>query len=122
MAHNWDEGIPEHVQVQEQAEMAITGAQWADVAVILGGNSCRWATVLRNDKMIAEIETQVQWFLDLVKSDTPPPIDGSEATKKALLRLHPNDDGTEVLLPEEAEMWWLDMLRAKARIKADGTN
>lgn len=106
MAHNWDLGIPDHIQIQEQAEMAVTGADWADVAVLIGGNQFKHFTVKRDPEFIAEIEEQVRHFWRLVETDVAPPADATEATTEVLKRLHPLDDGSTVELPEEAiELW-----------------
>lgn len=117
MAANWDDGVPNHVQIQEQAEMAVTGAPWADVAVLIGGNKFRHFTVQRDDAFIKEIEDQIAWFWGFVVRDEPPPVDASEATAIALKRLHPLDDGTTVELSLEALDWYVQLEGAKGTIK-----
>jgi len=74
--------------------------------------------MLRSEKLIPEIEAEVEHFWGLVESKTPPPIDGSEATARALKRLHPKDNGLEIALPEEAIGWVETWQDAKASVKA----
>lgn len=116
MAHNWDDGPPVHVAIQVQAEMACTGAEWASIAVLVGGNKFRYFDVQRQPATIAEIEEQVRWFWSLVESRTAPEIDGHEATANLLKRLHPADDGSTVDLPEAAIEWADAVLNGRALI------
>jgi putative phage-type endonuclease len=37
----WREGVPEYVQLQVMHQLAVTGKQAADVAVLLGARNCR---------------------------------------------------------------------------------
>jgi putative phage-type endonuclease len=105
MAHDWADGIPDHVVVQVQTEIACLGVRWGSAAVLVGGNKFKFFDVMRDDALIDEIEAQVAWFWDLVKRNVAPPVDGSEATEKVLKRLHPNDDGSEIALPDDALAW-----------------
>lgn len=108
-AADWDDGPPEHVQIQTQSEMCVTGREWNSVAALIGGSAFRHWDVERNQVFIDEIEEQAKWFEDLVKTRRPPPIDGSARTLDALKRLHPNDNGETVRLPEES-VAWVDVL------------
>ena len=118
MAHDWDEGVPDHIVMQVQSEMACTGLGWASVAVLVGGNSFKHFDVERDEETIAEIRAHVSWFWNLVKTDTPPPIDGSEATAKAIKRLHPHDSGDEVTLTFEHAIAWDRLREMKVEIAA----
>lgn len=105
-AHDWDEGPPDFIQVQVQTEMAVTGRDWNSLAVLVGGGSAfRSIDVERNDEFIAELEEQVRWFWDLVQRRVQPQIDASPRTLEAIKRLHPQDNGETVRLPEEAVEW-----------------
>lgn len=115
MEHDWQEGPPPHVRIQVQTEMACTGACWWSVPVYLGGKF-RNFDVMRDDAMIAEIEAQVSWFWTLVESRTQPEIDGHAATAKILKRLHPDDNGLTVDLPDEAIGWADELFAARAVI------
>jgi putative phage-type endonuclease len=99
---DWYDGPPPYIQMQVQAEMACTGAEWASTAVLIGGNKFKHVDVERNQGVIDEIEEQVEHFWHTyVLTRTPPEIDGSEATSRMLRRLHPMDDGSTVYLTEE---------------------
>ncbi len=117
-AHDWDEGTPPHVECQVQSQIACTGVTWGSAAGILGGNRFVYRDLCRNQGFIDEVRATVADFWKYVKSDTPPPIDASEATSRALKRLHPRDSGDEVGLPQESIIWWQTILDARAAIKS----
>lgn len=117
-AHDWDEGTPPHVECQVQAQLACTGLLWGSAAGILGGNRFVYRDIKRNDVFIAEMRTAVEEFWALVKSGTPPDIDGSAETERAIKRLNPRDSGDEVGLPPESVIWWETIEQHKAAIKA----
>ena len=48
----WRDGVPEYVQVQVMHQLAVTGQQAADVAVLLGGQKLEIHRLERNEVMI----------------------------------------------------------------------
>ena len=52
--HHWDEGIPDDVRVQVQAEMAVAGTSRAAVVVWIGGREFRLLWESRDDRFIRE--------------------------------------------------------------------
>jgi putative phage-type endonuclease len=114
----WREGPPQHIEIQVQAEMSVTGRDWDSVAVMIGGNTFKSFDVERNEDFIRELEEQVKWFWARVAAFEPPPIDGSVKTLEAIRRLHPSDNGETVQLPEEAVAWLDTLESAKNQAKA----
>lgn len=112
-SHDWDTGVPQHIEIQVQDEMAVTGREWASVAVIIGGSTFRSFDVYRNQDFIAELEEQCRAFWDLVERRVAPAIDGSPQTLEIIKKLHPKDNGQTVRLPEEAVMWFAALEAAK---------
>lgn len=90
----WKEGVPEHVQLQVQHQLAVTGKAAADVAVLLCGQKLEVHRVERDDEIIARLVVLESRFWGHVESDTPPPVDGSESAGKALRHLYPGNDTT----------------------------
>lgn len=117
VARDWDDGPPQHIEIQVQAEMCVTGRDWDSVAVVFGGNRFEKFDIERNSLFIEELEEQVRWFWGMVESRTAPPIDGSARTLEAIKRLHPNDSGETVRLPEEAVEWFDALEEAKRLAK-----
>jgi putative phage-type endonuclease len=105
-----EEGVPDDVLLQVQWQLFVTGWDVADV-VALAGRSARIVEVSRDEDLVRELEDMARAFWHRVETRTPPPVDGSESTRRALARLHPVDDGT--LLPATPDLVALvEQLRA----------
>ena len=92
-ARLWKEGVPEYVQLQVMHQLAVTGKQAADVAVLLGGQHLEIHRIERDESMIARLVDLERLFWDYVISDTPPPADGTDSAENALRCLYPEDNG-----------------------------
>ncbi|WP_373190449.1 YqaJ viral recombinase family protein, partial [Halomonas sp.] len=92
-ARLWKEGVPEYVQLQVMHQLAVTGQQAADVAVLLGGHELQIHRIERDEAMIEQLIALERQFWDYVERDTPPPADGSDSADRALRALFPQDDG-----------------------------
>lgn len=92
----WKEGVPEYVQLQVMHQLAVTGKQAADVAVLLGGQHLEIHRIERDELMIARLIELERRFWQYVLTDTPPPADGSDSADQALRGLYPEDNGKAV--------------------------
>ena len=90
------EGVPENVQLQVMHQLAVTGKQAADVAVLLGGQTLEIHRIERDEQMIARLIELERRFWQYVETDTPPPADGSASAELALRCLYPQDNGQVV--------------------------
>jgi putative phage-type endonuclease len=123
----WDrfESVPGDVQVQCQWQMYVGGYDVADVAVLVSGSDPRVFEVPRDDAWIADLLYLARKFWANVETKTRPAIDGSESTRRALVRMHPSDNG--LMLPRSPEFEDLArvLIAAKAAVKdaeaAEGT-
>lgn len=70
----WELGPPDHVLVQVQWEMFVTGATRDDVAVLIGGNDYRDYLVTRDDRVIARLLQVAELFWQHVRAQTPPDV------------------------------------------------
>ena len=62
-ARLWKEGVPEYVQLQVMHQLAVTGKQAADVAVLIGGQELQVHRIERDEGMIARlIELERQFW------------------------------------------------------------
>lgn len=95
-ARLWKEGVPEYVQLQVMHQLAVTGKQAADVAVLLGGQSLEIHRIERDEQLIARLIGLEQRFWQYVETDTPPPADGTASAELALRCLYPEDNGQTV--------------------------
>ena len=100
----WSEGVPEYVQLQVMHQLAVTGKQAADVAVLLGGQDLQVFRIERNEEMIAQLIDLERQFWGYVQRDQEPPADGSDSADLALRALYPRDSGTTLDFSGDLEM------------------
>ncbi|MGD7197271.1 YqaJ viral recombinase family protein [Ralstonia pseudosolanacearum] len=93
-ARLWRDGVPEYVTLQVQHQLAVSGKQAADVAVLLCGQKLDVHRIERDDALIARLIELEAVFWRYVETDTPPPADGSESADRALRCLYPGAGGT----------------------------
>lgn len=106
LASDWaDDDQPLKFQVQTQELLAVTGLNVAYSIGLIGGNKLKWVKSYRNDKFISLMIPKLAEFQHLVDEQIEPEADASEATRKAIHRLHPLDNGVTIDLPEEANDW-----------------
>ena len=87
------EGIPPYVIEQVQWQLMVTGYPLAEVAALLGSHVDRYEVAPDPDFQADLLFIVDQFRRHHLLTDTPPPVDGSEATRKAISRLYPNDNG-----------------------------
>lgn len=117
-ASDWADGPPAYTVIQVQTELAVLNLKWAVIAVMFGTQRIERYFVERNDYFIADLYEACGKFWRYVTDRVEPPIDASKATAAALARLHPNDSGTAIRLPAEADAIILERAEAKEQIKA----
>lgn len=103
-ARLWRDGVPEYVQLQVMHQLAVTGKQAADVAVLLGGQDLQVFRMERDEEMIAQLISLERQFWGYVERDEEPPADGSESADLALRSLYPSDSGNTLDLSQDLEM------------------
>lgn len=86
LSSQWDEQIPDLAELQVQHDMAVTGAEFAIVAGLVGGNKFRHQVIPRSDKLISLInEREEEFWTNNILADVEPEIDGSDGTYRAIL-------------------------------------
>jgi len=87
----WDNGnIPDEYMLQVQHYMAVTGYAGAYIAVLIGGNNFKWLFVERDEELISFLIQLESDFWGCVQSNTPPSLDGSDASTKFLSERFPD--------------------------------
>ncbi len=106
------ETLPPEYLIQVQHYMAVTGYDSWYLAVLIGGNKFIHFRVDRDQELIDYLIKIESDFWKLVEDGTPPPMDGSDASKELLGRLYPESNEQAVELPasaseliEEREHW-----------------
>jgi len=117
-AEEWAEEPPLMYQVQGQHYLAVTGLPYVSFGALIGGQKFVWCDVERNDEFIKVLLDEEARFWRMVETGTPPPVDGSEATTKALKQLYPRETmGKVVRLSAEAVAWTDEIESCKTQIK-----
>jgi putative phage-type endonuclease len=116
----WRDGVPEYVQLQVHHQLAVTGKQAADVAVLVCGNEFRTYRIERDEALIERLIQLEKTFWHYVETDTPPPADGSDSAATALRALYPEDCGEMLDLSDDVEMGtaFADLLAVRASLTA----
>ncbi|QUN27207.1 YqaJ viral recombinase family protein [Cupriavidus sp. KK10] len=117
-ARLWRDGVPEYVQLQVQHQLAVTGKQAADVAVLLCGHQLAVHRISRDEALIGQLIMLEAKFWTYVTTDTPPPADGSESADAALRCLYPQDSGQTVDFIQDRQLsaTFADLVAVRADI------
>lgn len=109
-----DDELPDAYYCQCLHYMAVTGANYWYIAVLLGGNEAKWKRIERNDEDIKTLIAAEKEFWSLVQTHTAPPIDGSVSCAQALADRYHGEDKTIVLPDDAAQI--IDDLRGDKEI------
>lgn len=102
-AGEWESAIPDEYTLQVQHYMAVTGYQGAYIAVLIGGNTFRWKFIERDEELISILIELESAFWNHVQDRTPPPLDGSDASKQFLAERFPcGTPSSHITLPNTA--------------------
>lgn len=91
-----DGEFPANYYVQCMHYMAVTGADKYYLAVLVFGKEFLWFEFERDEELIESLMESERLFWEHVKSETPPEMDGSSATDKALSGQYKGGDGGEI--------------------------
>lgn len=97
--------FPENYYVQCVHYMAVTGAERWYLAVLVLNKGFYHFTIERDEEEISALLQQEREFWELVKNDTPPSVDGFNATTDALKTIYCGGGGDEVELFGRAELF-----------------
>ena len=111
----WREGVPEYVQLQVMHQLAVTGQQAADVAVLVGGQELRIFRIERDEVLIERLISLEQDFWQYVMDDVAPPADASDSADRVLRALFPQDNREVLDLTNDAESNSLFLLLQNVR-------
>lgn len=102
----WGEDkAPDKYVLQCQHQMAVTGRQWADLAVLIGGQEFRIVRVHRDEDLIQTlIDIERRFWEEHVVPRIPPEPDGHDVDMRVLASLYPESDPDSIVaLPNDAE-------------------
>lgn len=103
-ARLWKDGVPDYVQLQVMHQLAVTGKQAADVAVLIGGQELQIHRIERDEAVIAQLIELERQFWHWVETDQVPPADGSVSAEQALRCLYPHDSARVLDLSQDESL------------------
>lgn len=97
------EQVPIHVWVQVQHEMAVTGYDWCDVAVLIGNRRFDVFPIARHPDFIERMTAQeADLWVNHIVPRVPPEADASDVTTRIIRARQPIEtDPPRAALPEE---------------------
>lgn len=116
-SRDWKVEIPESVYQQIQTQLFCSNLLRASAAVLLMGCRWRYADFEPDLELQAEIRRRAADFWQRVQDRVPPPIDGSEATRRAIVQRFPQDNQLATVLP--GDLYDAHMRRIELKEKAN---
>lgn len=114
----WKNKVPIAYVCNMQHEMYVSGADCGFIAVLKDGYEFAWHRVVRNERFLSRMLPRLDAFWgNHVLKRQPPPLDFSDATRRAIGRFYPADDSTTVDLPDDSGNWIEEKQRLDAEIK-----
>lgn len=107
----WGDEPPAHYLLQAQTYAGLTGATWADLIVLVGGNELRRFQYDFRPGLFAEIERRVEAFWADVEAERAPPVDYTRDGAALIEAIGAPDDSVadlrDSLDAEQDAMDWL---------------
>jgi putative phage-type endonuclease len=100
----WRDGVPDYVVLQVMHQLAVTGKNAADVAVLIGGQDLQIHRIDRDEEAIANLIAIERDFWQYVETRQAPPADGTESADRALRALFPRDSGESIDLTGDLDL------------------
>lgn len=119
MRDEWRNGsAPDWYRVQCYHALTVVQAAAAGaLCAVVGGNKYRCVDILRAEvPSEALVELERKFWLGVL-SGTEPEIDGSDSTRRALEKLHPDDDGSMIVLSSAALELHNEYIKLEAAIE-----
>jgi len=113
------EDVPDAYYAQIQHQLAVTGFQRIDCAVLIGGNRFAIYPIERNEEAIAAlIEALHEFWTNHVLTGIPPATDGSESCRNYLTARYPKQvEGSEMMATNELARLVAELAEARFALK-----
>lgn len=116
----WGGEYPANYYCQCVHYLAMTGKQRWYLAVLIGNRDFRWFTIERDEAEIAALMAAEADFWEMVKNNTPPVADGSQATTAAIKTIYAesNEDTVDLTLENTALAQYIALGKQIAELEA----
>lgn len=114
----WRDGaVPLKHLVQVQHQLDVLGLDYGYLFGFIAGEHREVRLIERHEAFIQENRRKLAKFWEYVEKKEPPPIDASVEVADVLAKLHPEDNGKAIALPDDATLWLRMREWAKAHKK-----
>lgn len=110
---------PEHIELQVQHQLEISGFEWAAIAVLVGGNEAKVLHRNRDRGIGADIRAKVTEFWERVKANRPPNPDYSKDAEFIIKSLATQVNAGEILEADVELETMIQEYLIHNRIKSD---
>lgn len=83
---------PSNYYCQAVHYLSLTEKERCYLAVLIGNKDFKWFTIERDEDEIKALMDAERYFWELVKHDTPPAVDGTQATSETLNTIYADSD------------------------------
>lgn len=98
------DAVPDQYLVQCMWQLAVTGREIVDLAVLIGGQDFRIYTIERDEEMISHLLSEAsEWWNTYILADCPPPITGAEPDCQIVKDAYPQDNGDSIYATPDIE-------------------
>ncbi len=131
VVHQWEDRyadvVPPHYAIQGYTQLAVSELPWVDLCALVPGRmwlAIRWVRLMRDaDTQSALVESLAAWREQYLVRGDEPPIDGSNACTRYLVRKYPALAGKQkpsrIALEQELK-WMHELAIAGAQAKEAG--
>lgn len=106
---NWiDDGngnieAPEHIELQVQHQLEVSGRKWAAIVVLVGGNETKIVMRNRDASIGADIRTKVTEFWSKIQANRPPSPDYVQDAEFIIKQLRKDGSGDYIVADQHLE-------------------
>jgi predicted phage-related endonuclease len=104
--HLWHGQTPDHAEIQVHHSAAVTQADHAIIAGLIGGSHLIIHEIEINPNVVDMITEAEEKFWEHVTTDTPPPLDGHIRTMEAITREWAHKPGSREVTQDQAKPLW----------------
>lgn len=117
VAREWQDGPPEPYYLQIQAQMLVTGARWASVACLIGGQQLVWCDVQRDEAAIERVVLVCSRFWEHVEANRVLEPDSTEEWARIFGQVMPEVAGSITALTDADRTLVDEYVAANANLK-----
>ena len=98
------DAVPNQYLVQCMWQMALTGREYCDLAVLIGGQDYRCYHIERDEELIEKLKEEAYaWWHTYMANDCPPPLTGNEPDNIMVRNMYPTSNTSSMYATPEVD-------------------